>query len=130
MAAPPKPLVSTGDFVHCEERLCYVEEIRNNLGFNQYVCIDMDSGVSLLKSRHEISVPEVTFLDALNFEQNFDILPEMNRDTPKTEQNPTKRFAEVSSEELDDFALNRNSKRTREQTSWGVTIFKGETLDI
>jgi hypothetical protein len=130
MATAPKPLVSVGDFVNCGQKLCYVESITNNLGFNQYVCIDMDSGVSLLRNRHEISVPEVTFLEALDFEQTLENIQEKGKTTQETEAKAAKRFAEVSIEDLDTLALNRSSKRTREQTSWGVTIFKGETLDF
>jgi hypothetical protein len=132
MAAAPLPIISVGDFVKTAGRVCYVENIDRSLGFGQYILVDIDSGVVLKKSRYElepIHVDIVTGNDGdMDFE-NIDIQtlsqPNEDRKSSKTEGN---RFATICEEDLDKIALNRTSKNTRNQTSWGVSIFKGETL--
>ena len=51
-------VVSTGDPVHSEKKLRYVEESQNILGFNQYVLVDFDTGRRMMKSRHKLEIPE------------------------------------------------------------------------
>ena len=42
----------------------------------------------------------------------------------KEERTQKKRFADVTGEELDQIELNRNSARTKMQTTWAVGVFK------
>ena len=37
---------------------------------------------------------------------------------------------DVTKKDVETLQLHSNSKRTREQTAWGVAIFKGETLAL
>ena len=43
----------------------------------------------------------------------------------ESDGNKEKRFKTMTEEELNEYALNRNSKRTKQQTTWAVAIFKG-----
>ena len=53
----PQCLLSVGDYVECLGRTCFIQEISNSLGFNQYVLVDMDSGVMLKKARYTCQGP-------------------------------------------------------------------------
>jgi hypothetical protein len=121
MASVPKPVVNTGDFVYTENKLCYVENISNNLGYNQYTVVEIDTGERMLKTRYQLEMPEIKLLMSENFEAE-----DMTAKQAETEEKGRKRFLDVTESELDDFALNRNSKRTRIQTTWGVSVFKGK----
>jgi hypothetical protein len=120
---PPAPCVSVGDFVAVENSLCYVDKIENNLGFNTYIVVNIDKQESMRKSRHEIQP-----LDYLLQEFCVESIPEEMKTEKgqETELNPKKRFAEVTTDDLDTLAVNRTSKRTRTQTSWAVSVFKGK----
>jgi hypothetical protein len=120
--AAPKPLVEIGDFVKTGERVCFVESIENKIGFNTYILVDIDSGVTLRKARFEFDPIEVEYVSESEMAQ---FIEENEVKQPKKEE---KRFETLSNEELDQLAQNRISKNTKKQTSWGVSIFKGETL--
>ena len=123
MAGPAAMLTSIGDLVTTENRLCYVEKVDNTLGYNQYTLVDIDSGVSLIKSRYQFQHVDLDMLT--EGELNVDI---ENLDGKKKEETieKEKRFTTVSTEEIDALALNRTSQRTKSQTNWAVSIFKGK----
>jgi hypothetical protein len=125
MATAPAPLVSTGDFVYTGTTLCYVESIENKLGWNTYNLVDLDSGRKLQKARHELILPDIKLLDDIL--EGGDAGEENNKNAGNNSGKGSKRFAEITDSELDDLAINRNSKKTRNQTTWAVSIFKGET---
>ena len=57
-------IFSVGNFVQCEGWLCYIQEFRNHIGFNQYYIIDCDSGVVLKHSWYQLEYVEVQDLVA------------------------------------------------------------------
>lgn len=131
MAEAPGPLISVGDFVNCSGRVCYVESIQNTIGFNQYKLVDIDSGVVLTKARFQINPIEVQYVTGTDSDMDFmdvniDQLEQTNEG--KKENSEERRFSTLSEEDLNNLALNRNCKTTQQQTSWGVAIFKSETL--
>jgi hypothetical protein len=122
MASVPVPAVNIGDFVYTENKLCYVKSIENMLGFNQYCVVDIDTGISLNKARHQLEMPEMKLLLNETFEEADGTQKQEEKD-----KKSQKRFAEVTESDINDYALNRNSKRTRTQTVWAVSIFKGRS---
>ena len=128
MATPgPLKLVSEGEYVITDGRTCFVDSISKTLGFNQYNLIDIDSGVMLKRARYQIeptAAMDVFVKPDEPFEiPDFDSVKEENTDNAQK-----KRFVEVSMEDLDKIELNRTSKRTRQQTVWAVSVFKGKPL--
>ena len=103
-------LLCKGDYVSCEGRTCYIEDITNNLGYNVYFIIDMDTGMQLRRSRYQLEYLPVLATGTNNENDDF---------------HASKRFASVSSLELDQIEMNRCSSNTKKQTSWSVKIFKG-----
>jgi hypothetical protein len=124
--ARPTPLLSSGDLVYSENCLCYIESIDNTLGWNIYHLVDFDSGRKLQKARHELTLPDITLMDD-TFETEADGTEEIQQNEANKKEKGSKRFAEIGESDLDELAINRNSKRTRNQTTWAVSIFKGET---
>ena len=127
MADAPR-LLSVGQYVKNEGRLCMIQEIKNHLGFNQYFIVDMDSGVCLKRARYQIEPIELKGLPGADDSEDFDD-DNADSETANEEKNtsaPAKRFLSVSSEELDSIEINRTSYRTRKQTIWAVNILKGE----
>ena len=120
------PLLKISDYVFTEGRTCFVQQIENKLGFNTYVCVDLDSGVVLRKPRYQLEKCDAQFL---NLPDDFVFDPAAVK-VEKKEDLAQKRFQDMTEQELDDLAVNRNSYRTRKQTEWAVRIFKGETLDL
>jgi hypothetical protein len=92
------------------------------LGFNQYCVVDIDTGISLNKARHQLEMPEMKLLLNETFEEADGTQKQEEKD-----KKSQKRFAEVTESDINDYALNRNSKRTRTQTVWAVSIFKGRS---
>lgn len=132
MAGSAVPLISVGDFVNYDGKTCYVENVFNNIGFNQYVIVDIDTGTVFTKARYQIQPVDVEMVTGSDTDIdpfpdiNIEDLMQKNEDkTPKTEES---RFVTISNEDLDNLELNRNSLRTKSQTSWAVSIFRGETL--
>jgi hypothetical protein len=129
MAAGPTALVSVGDFVSTDNRVCYVENIEKNLGFNQYILVDIDSGVQLRKCRYQIQPIQVEFVtgDETDVEfENINIEPLESNEDQKKGKDEEKRFPTLSEQDLNTLQMNTNSKNTKSQTHWGVKIFKGE----
>ena len=120
---PPTPSFCTGDFVYYHNALCIVEEVTNNLEYNEYKILSTDSGEKYTAFRHE--------LDGCNQTVADDILPDRTVDNSSSTMSTdssmksTKRFAEVESDLLDELAQNRMSKKTTKMTKWGVSIFSG-----
>ena len=102
-------LLTKGDYVTvtASGRTCFVQDVENNLGFNVYICVDMDSSVILRKSRFELEKiqGEMVDLPDIMFEEE------------------TKRFHTLSDQELNTLAEKRNSYMTRKQTCWAIKIF-------
>ena len=121
--ATPNALVYSGMYVTCQGRTCYVDSVENNLGYNQYKLIDIDSGVELVKARYEFEPMDDILKDT---EVDMAVLEKILYENKEEIQE--KRLQTVSTEELDSIALSRNSKRTKIQTNWAVKVFKGETL--
>ena len=90
-----------GNMLHASVVL-FIEEIANNLGYNVYYLIDLDSGVWLQRSRYQLEPIPVEVLavgdDSDEFTMETFAVPE------KSEEN--KRFASVSGLELDEVELN------------------------
>ena len=110
-------LITKGQYVLTEGRTCYVENIDNQLGFNIYYVIDIDSGVYLKKSRWQLEPTD------LKIDEADDIV-----DTPQQEKKETtekKRFLSLKEEEINQIEQNRTCYRTKKQTAWAVTILKG-----
>ena len=55
----PRTIFQVGEFVNSNGRTCYIEEIQNVLGFNRYILVDIDSGVTLNKAAFEIEKTEL-----------------------------------------------------------------------
>ena len=122
MASHTAPrLLSKGDYVSCEGRTCYIDDITNNLGYNVYLIVDMDTGVQLRRSRYQLEYLPVLATGTTN--ENDDFNTSFASSEPSEQ---SKRFASVSSLELDQIEMNRCSSNTKKQTSWSVKIFKGE----
>ena len=107
----------------------YIQHIENKIGFNTYICVDMDTGLEYRRSRYQLQKTEIQFAtcsDDEEFEDNTQ--DEVRQPIEHTETEvkqiagEKKRFDIVSEEQLDDLALNRNSYRTRKQTVWAVKI--------
>ena len=118
-------LLSKGDYVDASGRTCFIQDIENKLGFNVYICIDMDSGVVLRKSRYEIEKIEGEMVD---LPDNFFEKPEVPENDGEDTEDETRRFQSVSDQDLDNLAENRNSYMTRKQTSWAIKIFRGRSI--
>ena len=89
----------------------------NTLSFNQYVLVDMDSGINLKKSRHEI---EKIFVKMLTGGEDFK--PELTDTSVKelTIKTENKRFKDVTEQEMDELALNRNSMNMKKNRHFGL----------
>ena len=123
-------LISVRDWVKCEGRLCYVQDISNVLGFNQYFIVDIDSGVVLKRSRFQLEPADVKPITLPLDDTAFAIETVQTEDSQDTKVNlkpVQKRFLDVSSEELNCIELNRTSVRTWKQTAWAVSIMKGQS---
>ena len=130
MAEGPEPAVLPGMIVFCENKMCNVENVSNTLGFNIYHLVDVYTGERMQKPRHELEFSGISLADENNEEDIVEHILEMERNTVEEPKPKKKRFADITENELDNIALNRNSKNTRNQTMWGVAIFKGETLIV
>ena len=125
-------LISVNDWVKCEGRVCYVQNILNNLGFNQYFVVDIDSGVVLKRSCYQLEPTEVQAATIPLPESAFanDTIVQVkheDHETPKVNLKLEKRrFLDVSADQLDSIKLNRTSIRTRKQTAWAVSMLKSE----
>ena len=115
-------LLSVGEFMRNEGRLRYIQDIKNNLGFNQYFIINCDSGVVLKRSRYQLK-PSTLDIPALADDTSFN--EDVRMATEREEKKTWKRFLSVSREDLDSIEVNRTIHRTRQQTLWAVTILKG-----
>ena len=125
MAEATQPaLIRPGMLVKCGNKLCNVENVVNELGFNRYIVCAVDTGEILSKSRYELEEADLSFLDN-KMEADE---PNVSEDGPKILEPEKKkaRFETINDEDLNKLALNRNSKHTRTQTAWGVTVFKGK----
>ena len=125
--AMPQRLLSKGEYVNCGGKTCYIQDIVNPLGYNQYVLIDMDTGLVMKKARYEFTPIPGHILDEAD---DIPYPTTNNDDTKKNETTIEKqpsRFASVTAEDLDKIELNRNSTRTKMQTSWAIGVFKGES---
>ena len=121
-------LIVAGEYVRTDGRTCYVDHVSNTLGYNEYHLIDIDSGTQLKRARYQLEPMVALNLVAVpddNFERMADT---MYIPHEKPQKETKKRFADVSVTELDQIEENRTSKRTRQQTVWAVSVFKGETL--
>ena len=122
-------LLTKGDYVTvtASRHTCFVQDVENNLGFNVYICVDMDSGVLLRKSRFELEKiqGEMVDLPDIMFEQ-----PQVPALDEKPMEEETKRFHTLSDQELNTLAENRNSHMTRKQTCWAIKIFRGRSRSI
>ena len=121
-------IISIYDYVKVGSRVCYVENITSDLGYRQYHLIDIDSGVQMKKSRYQIEPYNFDLLSILKkedmeFEEKEPITEEKLQESNEDKE---KRFKTMTEEELNEYALNRNSKRTKQQTTWAVAIFKGK----
>ena len=125
MAEAGQRLIKQGMFVICENKLCQVEKSVNELGFNRYIVVAVDSGEKYNKLRFELEVEDMSFV---NEQMEFDE-PTVNDPTEQKmcqEKDKKRRFETINDEDLNKLALNRNSKHTRTQTAWGVAVFKGK----
>ena len=117
-------LLKVTDYVKCEGRTCFIQEIDNSMGFNVYHIVDIDSGVKLRKPRYQLEfIP--TELVAVGLADDIPWDEEILETVPDQKEIKEKQFATVSGQELDQIELNRNSTRTKMQTNWGVGVFKG-----
>lgn len=119
----PHPKFSPGDIVSYRGKsTCVVLSTTNELGFNIYHLLDLDSGVSIRSSAHEI-------ISAV--EANIINLPDIELEPTSPEKTPTKaRFQLMNDGELDDLASKRTEKATDRQTSWAVKVFKGNSQTL
>ena len=121
-AAVVPRILQKGDFVTYSGRTCFIQQITNTIGQNQYQIIDIDSGLITIAARYELTYIPVTLVG------KADDIPIPMAMEEKTEETKDKvRFGDVTNEELDKIELDRNSSRTRMQTSWAVGIFKGRS---
>ena len=128
MADARKPL-SVGQFVRNEGKLCYIHDIQNYLGFNQYFLIDCDNGMCIKRSGYQLEPANNPVADDMaegSGDKNINIVEGVEEKSEQKEKVTAKRFLNVSNEELDSTEINRTSYRTRKQTIWAVTILKGE----
>ena len=127
MALAPIPIVTRGDYVLCENKMFYVETVDNSLGFNIYTRVEFVSGRKITRARHEFEKTAGSLMaDEVTEGMNEGKTEEME----KKETTCKKRFDNVTEKDVETLQLHSNSKGTREQTAWGVSIFKGETLAI
>ena len=101
------------------------QEITNSLGFNPYNLVVIDIGIVLKVARDELTY---ILVQVLALAEADDMVSEQvkSEEKPGILQNiKKKRFASVTPDDLDKIELNRNSSRTKIQTSWAVGIFKG-----
>ena len=119
MATGTQSILTKGEYVMAENAMCYIDKVVNDGGLNIYILVDMDSGRRLVKMREYLQMPTEPVLDGSSFDH---IIEEM---TGIPEKETKKRFLEVSEDDVETLAMNSNSKRTRDQTVWGINIFKG-----
>ena len=118
--APANFLLSAGQFVKTDGRLCMITEVKNVLGYNEYHLVDFDTGSPLKRARYKLDPTEFNL---------YDKEEEILKEKPTTQELPEvkeSRFKQHDEAQLNEFALNRNSKRTKQQTTWAVSIFKGK----
>lgn len=132
---------SVGETVKVRNNVCQILSITNALGFNRYHVIEVDTGKSHNCSKYEMEkAPE--FFACFNTEMTDDNTEDGNMmiededdfvidenmamvDQPQVAVNPTARFPNVSDEDLNQLAEEKNSNQTKKQTSWAVKILKG-----
>ena len=106
-----------------ENRLCNVEKVVNELGFNRYILCAVDTGEKFNKSRFEFDEADMSFPDHNMEPDKQTNATYVGLEIPE-QQKKKARLETINDEDLNKLALNRNSKHTRTQTSWGVAVFK------
>lgn len=148
MAATSAPtLFSVNEIVRVRGQVGLISGIVNQLGFNRYTVINIDTGEEMVafgyELRHcdEVSAAllppmEVSFED----ESEGDAAASMGDqgvqavhptgDETKADQQTDRgaRWAKISDSELDTIAQNRHSGNTANQTKWAVSVFRGMIL--
>ena len=113
-----------GMLVMCENKLCSIQKIVSELGFNRYIVCAVDTGEIFNKLRYELDFAGMPFLDDKMEPDERTVNDIKEEIVEKPMKKP--RFETINDEDLNKLAINRNSKHTRTQTAWGVAVFKGE----
>ena len=74
-------LLTVGEYVYYRNILCCIQEIRNELGFNRYLIVDMNTGASYQKCWCELEAIDPETLKNLNM-----AIKEMEQIKPETEE--------------------------------------------
>ena len=99
--------------------------ITNATNARQYRIVDWETGHSFLTFGCWLKkVPEVDQQAVDNLIQ--DDIEMDDQPAPKSNTFTKERFVEIDENELDNLAANRLSHNTKEQTKWGVKIFRGK----
>ena len=126
MASTQVPF-AVSDLVTFRGHTCISLEIRREHGFYTYELRDLDTGVIVRASRHELKPADATPL-LVDLSDDVWGLNDVGRGEPGMQGNTAKqgRFATVSTEDLDGLASKRMSQATKGQTKWAGQIFKGK----
>ena len=63
-------LLPVGNFVTSEGRALYMQAIESSIGFNSYICVDIDSGAELRRRRYQIELTDVEFVTGFEKQRN------------------------------------------------------------
>jgi len=133
--ANPHPKFSSGDIVNYRgQSTCVVLSTSNQLGFNVYHLLELDTGYTIRSSAHEIaSAVDSNVIDLPDIEVELpvmdDDLVELGEQTAVKKETKPARFKILDDNELDELASKRTEKTTDKQTAWAVKMFKGKYSD-
>ena len=121
-------MYSLNEFVKYRDKYCIIESIKKTIhGWNQYILEDVFDG-SGKHVAHKGELQKATDLFIQDLEVPVDLdESQMDLDQPESvEVQPKKRFAELSTQQIDEIAAARVSHNTNTQTKWAVRILKSE----
>ena len=106
------------------EKTVLILSIDNEIGFNKYTVIDLDSGLIYNAYKHQLSKREEIDIDGPIPEGTMEVENE-----PKKEESVQEvkegRFVKKTEEELKEIETHTKAHTTHQQTKWGVKILKG-----
>ena len=146
MAASPA-VFQVGDLVLYQTKLCIIEGIVNTaFGYKTFNIADLDTGVVLSVSKHELVAVEdldiTTDIPEMDWDIELQVTGESTVDAAPVDAAPVEvdaaavevdaakktRHVLLTDEEVDHVAKERLAANTEYQTRWAVTLFRGKNI--